>query len=185
VYRLFVTVSDESVWRLGTGESLLALSCYYAVHCQLGQVLSFIKWRSSLLFLTEWHSFFNHWINLAFQKHLHLIITNFLYVYVYVVWYHYLHVYIIGIQPLGRSGQKPELSQATGMALLRCILGKFLGVACHCFPPLFRCSHFLPPGASTSIYIYMTDALYAPETKQPFRVKPNSAVPCRCYKWQY
>ena len=48
-----------------------------------------------------------------------------------------LHVIIIiGIQPLGRSGQRPELSQATGMALVRCILGKFLGVACHCFPPL-------------------------------------------------
>ena len=56
----------------------------------------------------------------------------------------------IGIQPLGRSGQRPEFSQATGMALVRCILGKFLGVACHCFPPLFRCSHFSPPGASTS-----------------------------------
>ena len=23
----------------------------------------------------------------------------------------------------------------TGMALVRCILGKFLGVVCHCFPP--------------------------------------------------
>ena len=45
--------------------------------------------------------------------------------------------FIIGIQPLGRSGQRPELSQATGMALVRCILGKFLGVVCHCFPPLF------------------------------------------------
>ena len=40
----------------------------------------------------------------------------------------------MSIQPLGRFGQKPELSQATGMALVRCILGKFLGVACHCFP---------------------------------------------------
>ena len=39
--------------------------------------------------------------------------------------------------PLGRSGQRPEFSQATGMALVRCILDKFLGVACHCFPPLF------------------------------------------------
>ena len=37
----------------------------------------------------------------------------------------------IGIQPLGRSGQRPELSQATGMALVRCILGKVLGVVCH------------------------------------------------------
>ena len=44
-------------------------------------------------------------------------------------------IIIIGIQPLGRSGQRPEFSQATGMALVRCILGKFLGVACHCFPP--------------------------------------------------
>jgi len=39
---------------------------------------------------------------------------------------------IIGIQPLGRSGQRPEFSQATGMALVRCLLGKFLGVVCHC-----------------------------------------------------
>ena len=59
-------------------------------------------------------------------------------------------IIIIGIQPLGRFGQRPEFSQATGIALVRCILGKFLGVACHCFPPLFRCSHFSPPDASTS-----------------------------------
>ena len=58
-------------------------------------------------------------------------------------------IIIIGIQPFGRSGQRSDFSQATGMALVRCILGKFLGVACHCFPPLFRCSHFSPPGAST------------------------------------
>ena len=44
-------------------------------------------------------------------------------------------VIIIGIQPLGCSGQSPELSQSTGMALVRCIMGKFLGVVCHCFPP--------------------------------------------------
>ena len=49
---------------------------------------------------------------------------------------------------MGRSGQRPELSQATGIALVRCILGKFLGVACHCFPrrldvPTFH--HQVPP----------------------------------------
>ena len=44
-------------------------------------------------------------------------------------------IIIIGIQLLGRSGQRPEFSQATGMALVCCILGKFLGVVCHCFPP--------------------------------------------------
>jgi len=31
--------------------------------------------------------------------------------------------------------QEPELSHVTGMALAHCILGKFLGVVCHCFPP--------------------------------------------------
>ena len=41
----------------------------------------------------------------------------------------------MGIQPLGHFGQEPEPSQATSMALVRCILGKFLGVVCHCFPP--------------------------------------------------
>jgi hypothetical protein len=46
-------------------------------------------------------------------------------------------IIIIGIQPLGRFGQRPELSQATGVALVRCILGKFLGVGCQYFPPLF------------------------------------------------
>ena len=49
-------------------------------------------------------------------------------------------IIIIGIQPLGRSGKRPEFSQATGMDLVRCIMGKFL--ACHCFPPIIRCSHF-------------------------------------------
>jgi hypothetical protein len=57
-------------------------------------------------------------------------------------------IIIIGIQPLGRSGQRSELIQATGMALVRCILGTFLGVVCHCFPPrldvptfAIRCPH--------------------------------------------
>jgi hypothetical protein len=55
---------------------------------------------------------------------------------------------------LGRFWQEPEPSQATGMALARCILGKFLGVVCHCFPlpldvPTYaaRCLH-VPINAS-------------------------------------
>jgi len=36
-------------------------------------------------------------------------------------------IIIISIQPLGQFGQKPEPSQATGMALVHCILGKVLG----------------------------------------------------------
>jgi hypothetical protein len=44
-----------------------------------------------------------------------------------------VHFIIISIQPLGQFWQKPEPSQATGMALARCILSKFLGVVCHYF----------------------------------------------------
>jgi len=50
-----------------------------------------------------------------------------------------ININIIDIQTLGRFGQRPELSQATGMALVRCILDKFLGVVCHCFPHM---SHY-------------------------------------------
>ena len=53
--------------------------------------------------------------------------------YIYICIYIYIYIYI-SIQPLGWFGQEPEPSQATGMALVRCILGKFLGVVCHCFP---------------------------------------------------
>ena len=35
----------------------------------------------------------------------------------------------------GRAWQEPEPSHVTGMALAHCILGKFLGVVFHCFPP--------------------------------------------------
>jgi hypothetical protein len=45
-------------------------------------------------------------------------------------------IIIIGILLLARFGQRPELRQATGVALGRCIMGKFLGVGCHYFPPL-------------------------------------------------
>jgi hypothetical protein len=55
-----------------------------------------------------------------------LSIKVFIYVYIII---------IISTQPLGQFGPEPEASQATGMAPVRCILGKFLGVVCHCFPP--------------------------------------------------
>jgi hypothetical protein len=53
------------------------------------------------------------------------------------------------IQPLGWFWQELEPSQATGMALARCILGMFLGVVCHCFPLPFDVP-LSPPDASTS-----------------------------------
>jgi len=33
----------------------------------------------------------------------------------------------------GLAGTRAQ--SVTGMALAHCILGKFLGVVCHCFPP--------------------------------------------------
>jgi len=50
---------------------------------------------------------------------------------------------------LGPVGQRPEFSQATGMALVRCILGKFLAVACHSFRPLLD----VPTFATRCIYV--------------------------------
>jgi len=47
-------------------------------------------------------------------------------------------LFIIGIQPLGRFGHRLEHCQVTAMALVCCILGKFLRVVCHCFPPIFN-----------------------------------------------
>jgi hypothetical protein len=61
----------------------------------------------------------------------------YIYIHIYILYiYHNVHNFIfiiVSIQPLGRFCQEPEPSQATGMALARCILGKFLRVACHCF----------------------------------------------------
>jgi len=46
-----------------------------------------------------------------------------------------LHSLVLSLE--GRAWQEPEPSHVTGMALAHCILGKFLGVVCHCFlPPL-------------------------------------------------
>ena len=64
------------------------------------------------------------------QIHIHLrtACTWFLIIIIIII----IIIIVVGIQPLGWSGQRPEFSQANGMALV-----KFLGVACHCFPPLF------------------------------------------------
>jgi len=57
-------------------------------------------------------------------------------------------IFIHSYSALRPVRQEPELSQATGMALAPCILGRFLGVGCHYFPspldvPTFvaRCLH--------------------------------------------
>ena len=48
---------------------------------------------------------------------------------------YYYYYYYYWYSAIGPVWAETELSQSTGMALVRCILGKFLGVACHCFPP--------------------------------------------------
>ena len=53
-----------------------------------------------------------------------------LYIYIYI----YIHSFI-SIQPQRPGWQEPEPSHMTGMALAHCILGKFLRVICHSFPP--------------------------------------------------
>ena len=45
----------------------------------------------------------------------------------------FIHSFI-SIQPQRLGWQEPEPSHVTGMTLAHCILGKFLGVVCHCFP---------------------------------------------------
>jgi hypothetical protein len=67
--------------------------------------------------------------------------------------YIYIYIYnsnIISIQPLGRFWQEPEPSQAIGMALAHCCLGKFLGVVCHCFPLPF----YIPTFAARCLHIF-------------------------------
>jgi len=51
-------------------------------------------------------------------------------------------IIIISIEPLDMFGQEPEPSQATGMALVHCTLGKILGLDCHCFLPLLDVPYF-------------------------------------------
>jgi len=45
----------------------------------------------------------------------------------------FIHSLVFSLE--GRAWQEPEPSHVTGMALAHCIMGKFLGVGCHCFPP--------------------------------------------------
>ena len=52
--------------------------------------------------------------------------------------YYTIIIIIIGIQPLGRFRQRPELSQSTGITLVRCILGKFFMGSLLLLSPAFR-----------------------------------------------
>jgi len=45
----------------------------------------------------------------------------------------FIHSLVFSLE--GRDWQEPEPSHVTGIVLAHCILGKFLGVVGHCFPP--------------------------------------------------
>jgi len=68
-----------------------------------------------------------------------------------------LHLHLYLFLMLDQFGQEPEPSQANGMALVRCILDKFLEVVFHCFPPRLdvstsaaRCLHVLNDARDSS-----------------------------------
>jgi hypothetical protein len=63
----------------------------------------------------------------------------------------------ISIQPLGRFGRNQR--EVTGMALAHCILGKFLGVGCHCFPPPLD----VPTFSARCLYIQRRERTLAAE----------------------
>jgi len=45
----------------------------------------------------------------------------------------FIHSLVFSLE--GWAWQEPEPCHVTGMALAHCILGKFLGIVYHCFPP--------------------------------------------------
>ena len=59
---------------------------------------------------------------------------------IYILAQHFCKMRILFIHSLvfsleGRTWQVPEPSHVTSTALAHCILGKYLGVVYHCFPP--------------------------------------------------
>jgi len=84
---------------------------------------------------------------------------------------------------LGRFGQRTELSQANGMALVPCILGKFLGVVCHCFPPRLyvptfatRCLHVRHDARDPSGGRWNCGQEYCPVILPKWRLPPHLGI---------
>jgi hypothetical protein len=94
---------------------------------------------------------------------------------------HTINTFIIIIIIIIIIIQEPEPSQATDMALLRCILCKFLDEVCHCFPPRLdvptfaaRCLHVRKREPSSERWNYGRETLsgnfaYMASLFTPFR----------------
>ena len=93
------------------------------------QLLNYVNHKCLLFFICIWQliclkqlSFFNiSLIIISANVHLRIQVC-------------FLHSFI-SIQPQRPGWQEQEHSHVTGTALAHCILGKFLGVVCYCFPP--------------------------------------------------
>jgi hypothetical protein len=92
--------------------------------------------------------------------------------------FYYYYYYYYYYSAFGPVWQKPEPSQVTGMALVHCILGKFIGVVCRCFPlPLevstfaARCLHVTKNASAPSSemwnYRARNDRRILPVTQHP------------------
>jgi len=63
----------------------------------------------------------------------------------------------------GQAWQKPEPSHVTGMPLAHCILGKFLGVVCHCFPLMY-------------LYMFFYNVLFTCIVIYPYNMNQQDAL---------
>ena len=96
-----------------------------------------------------------YWINANTCTYIllkHHLLTLYILQHVPLLKWSSLKIIISSIQPEGQVWQEPEPSQATGMALAHCILGSFLGVGCHCFPPPLD----VPTFASRCLHVQAT-----------------------------
>jgi len=55
-------------------------------------------------------------------------------IYIYIFIHSFIHSLVFSLRGRVGRNQSPVI-HVTGMALAHCILGTFLGVVCHCFPP--------------------------------------------------
>ena len=90
----------------------------------------------------------------------------------------YTIIIIIGIQPLGRFGQRPELSQSTGIALVRCIPGKFLGVVCHCFLPAIPFPQAWHIGVKFHVNIFYEKPIVVPSSCRICMISRTERLQC-------
>ena len=71
-------------------------------------------------------------------------------VFSYYYYYYYYYYFYYWYSALGPVWAETRVQSGDWYGSGTLHPGQVLRVACHCFPPLFRCSHFSPPGASTS-----------------------------------